>query len=850
MAKTSNVVESVDWKILKLAGKQVHFSGKFDPYSTDSLECLKESVVQEGATVADRLTAKVAYLVLNEPTGLSATEKRAADFNSKGASITVLSPPQLRALLLPANAEAHAMLIAGPEGRRLFAQRVNSHGFSFRELKYEPKLPFQIRNIDLSGQDLSVAPLVAVDLQKSDLSNAVIRATSNDLPEVGFLKQCNLNGAKMAVDVRQVIDCSGQKADLSDSVFGEASAAGKPRRPPMRGDFTNAKLVGCRFFGTDISGSIFDNADLSHATIWESTAKGVSFRSACLKGFGVSKMELAKVDFSGADLSECEFGMQTTLVDCNLTNASLKNAFLMGCRFRGCCLDGADFTGANLAQADFTGVDTSKAIGLVKVNRTVAAGSTLKQLSDLLSPLGEFSMTIEVQQGKGRVKFSLRRNSWNIVARWTRCLMGEKVGNLRPDMKSLSDAVVDFVNLFPEAVPQLQTIEVESARCNLPPPELLQLVIEAWCETFGTDCPKADQLQKDRLAFEKEQEKRSTKFLEALKKPDGVARWNKQVAFFKHTLESKKWFPFADLERLKLDGADFSGMRFTSGKFNRSSLLDTNIDECEFEICQFVGASLKISPRKSRFQQCNFSNATLSGSDLSNSDLCNSTFCKAKLQDVDLSAAKLQGVDFTGSKLDWCNLKDAEFDEVTRFPQGFEIPAKMKWTGKGVNPRAAQLAAGSGPISLSRFMSIIEASVDADRLKKALAMLRAERFELFADAKEDYLVGVVKSQNDPERVYSCRLSKAGEFACCTQNLNPCGGLRGAPCKHLLVLIIGMTKSDKLDPTVVNKWLIASRNQKPVLDKDLMSETLLRFKGAEAGEIDWRPMETIPEDYFV
>ena len=29
----------------------------------------------------------------------------------------------------------------------------------------------------------------------------------------------------------------------------------------------------------------------------------------------------------------------------------------------------------------------------------------------------------------------------------------------------------------------------------------------------------------------------------------------------------------------------------------------------------------------------------------------------------------------------------------------------------------------------------------------------------------------------------------------------------------------------------------------------MTETLLRFKGAEAGEVDWRPTETIPEDFY-
>jgi hypothetical protein len=32
-------------------------------------------------------------------------------------------------------------------------------------------------------------------------------------------------------------------------------------------------------------------------------------------------------------------------------------------------------------------------------------------------------------------------------------------------------------------------------------------------------------------------------------------------------------------------------------------------------------------------------------------------------------------------------------------------------------------------------------------------------------------------------------------------------------------------------------------------REQVSDTLLRYKGAEAGEIDWRPTETIPEDFY-
>jgi hypothetical protein len=147
------------------------------------------------------------------------------------------------------------------------------------------------------------------------------------------------------------------------------------------------------------------------------------------------------------------------------------------------------------------------------------------------------------------------------------------------------------------------------------------------------------------------------------------------------------------------------------------------------------------------------------------------------------------------------------------------------------------------------FYQALTTKVEAGRIDNARKMLKAERFELFADVKDDAVVGVVRSQSSSERVYSCRLANDGRFACCTQNLLPCGGLRGALCKHLLVLIVGLTKAGKLDPATVDAWVDASKSQQPALDKDLMSETFIRFKGAEAGEVDWRPTETIPEDFY-
>jgi hypothetical protein len=147
------------------------------------------------------------------------------------------------------------------------------------------------------------------------------------------------------------------------------------------------------------------------------------------------------------------------------------------------------------------------------------------------------------------------------------------------------------------------------------------------------------------------------------------------------------------------------------------------------------------------------------------------------------------------------------------------------------------------------FLTLLRGTTDGSRLANALTMLKAERFQLFSQVEDEAVVGVVRSQSSVSRVYSCRLGADGSFGCGTQNLRTCGGLRGAVCKHLLVLIVGLVRGGAFAPEVAQRWVRASHQRRPTLDPDAMSATFLRYKGAEAGEVDWRPTETIPEDYY-
>jgi len=163
---------------------------------------------------------------------------------------------------------------------------------------------------------------------------------------------------------------------------------------------------------------------------------------------------------------------------------------------------------------------------------------------------------------------------------------------------------------------------------------------------------------------------------------------------------------------------------------------------------------------------------------------------------------------------------------------------------------ATKVARAVGKVSdIASFLKALEIRVEKAKIDKATKMLKAERFKLFNDVTDEFVSGVVKSQTDPDLVYACQLDNAGTYACCTQNLNICGGLRGSICKHLLVLIIGLVKAGELDPTSIDEWIAKTHTGKPELDKEKMGEIFIKYKGAEAGEVDWRPTETLPEDYY-
>jgi hypothetical protein len=156
---------------------------------------------------------------------------------------------------------------------------------------------------------------------------------------------------------------------------------------------------------------------------------------------------------------------------------------------------------------------------------------------------------------------------------------------------------------------------------------------------------------------------------------------------------------------------------------------------------------------------------------------------------------------------------------------------------------------------LAEFVVALPSLTDTKRIERALDMLRKQSMQLYTDVADDHVAGIVRSQTGYADYYSTRLSADGRYSCCDSSLGWCMGMGGKPCKHLLVLLLGLVQSGELPVANAKTWLANTRQPKsrraPPGEniQQLLADTILRYKAAEAGEVDWRPTETVPEDYY-
>jgi uncharacterized protein YjbI with pentapeptide repeats len=439
---------------------------------------------------------------------------------------------------------------------------------------------------------------------------------------------------------------------------------------------------------------------------------------------------------------------------------------------------------------------------------------------------------------------------------------------------SVEDALREIARKYPKARLQHGSVKVALERGQATGSALKLVATQALYEAFGQPIPTPEDLAKAAKESRAAKKGAGAEIVAQLRKGKAAVRaFNDRPSAERSAAVLCK----ADLSDCDLTGIDFASADLTGADLSRARLTRAKFRDplhgATLKGAKLTGADLsRAELALSKCREADFTGARLAHAQLQSAGLALARLGGADLTEADLTHADLKGADLTGAKLAGCRLygadlrgadfsntdltgsevDTAEFDEQTRWPSGFKPTDAMRWKGVGADPRLAPSRKEKSrpkPTDFTGFLGRLKSATDEAKLGKALSMLKADRFRLFARVKDDHLVGVVKSQSDPALVYSCRLGADGAYSCCTQNLNVCGGLRGSPCKHLLVLVVGLTKAGELDPGTAHEWTQASRGRKPALDRDLMTETLLQFKGAEAGEVDWRPTETIPEDFY-
>jgi hypothetical protein len=330
--------------------------------------------------------------------------------------------------------------------------------------------------------------------------------------------------------------------------------------------------------------------------------------------------------------------------------------------------------------------------------------------------------------------------------------------------------------------------------------------------------------------------------------PGGVKKWNRLTAV-------ERWQ--VKLRRADLSGCDLAGIKLgvldaEQASFVGTTLTGARLEGC-FADCNFADANLTGAKLEgATFPDADFARARLAGVNLRTAALRRARFDGTDLTGADLRAADLCAADLSGANLTDARLDNATFDARTKWPAGFALPGELKWTGRGTDPRLSGKGKKAIATDFSGLMARLNALIDPKRMKRTLDMLKAGKNQLFSEVEPSLVRGIVRSQTQEDLVYSCVLTAEGVYACCTADLSVCMGLSGEPCKHLLVLLIGLARAGQLDPTTIDRWVMAAAGQNPKWNKTTrnhVSDALLKYQGVQAGEIDWRPTETIPEDFY-
>lgn len=397
------------------------------------------------------------------------------------------------------------------------------------------------------------------------------------------------------------------------------------------------------------------------------------------------------------------------------------------------------------------------------------------------------------------------------------------------------------------AAPFPETVIMEHAGSSLALEDLYNLAHAAWCEALKCP-PSSTPIDSESGRKHREEIMRAKLWPKLIGGESGIAAWN-NVA---HAATEVDWkgsqLTGLQLQRVQLGRLDFSNSTFEGANLDRARLGMAQLNHATFRGASMVAASLPYAK------------------------LCNAILVDTNLSDSDCTLTDLRGADLSGAVVTGAKFAGAQYDETTVLPANFPQWSDLSWVGSG--PDAYMLAQKQGLSQRSinnfdQFMALLLATFGRTRMENARKMLVKDRCLVFAEVTENGVIGVVRSHLEPDVAYGCHLGIAGQYSCITQKLTPCKnlkdtqwhakraketgelgvGLRVAPCKHLMVLFITLAQTNKMDLPLLSKAVLDTIDRKPVLAKALVTKILLKYQSAQTGALDWRPPESVPEDYY-
>jgi len=605
-----------------------------------------------------------------------------------------------------------------------------------------------------------------------------------------FEKQITPSDDEIVVAIRQ-----GQTAvDLFNDALGSTYAYGRatPRRTIVGESFAGCDLSHYRFHDTSFDGCDFSGAKMQNAIFTKTTRCNFDRAIAA----GASFLDATGSTFKAANLRDAQISMMAVAdIDfswADLTQARFnsypmrKRVPLSGMVFRNANLKSASFGDVHLVESDFAAADLSGAM---------AHGATFG--------------------GCNFHKANLRGVAWNGCTLPQCDFSGANLREAKLAEADLSGAKFDGADLTGS--------------------NLRGAKLDGVIDLAGTKGYDADALQEVTAG-------------PALTSLDAIVGQSKRIKFTFKVAEPMvgnrvRQANVAHSDHLRTITADTSGLQWGWGV--RTPLTTHGMARKRTKLSEeLLSAARLVGSVKIQFETLDISTHKSSVKSAEMRAAITNALCEAFSQEAP-DAEKI------GALVKSQRTKDREAAAEARKQREEYKKREEQLKAKEAKKieKKIEKAVGGKVTDIASFLKALELRADVAKIQKATKMLKAEKFQLFNDITDAHMSGVVKSQTDPDLVYACRIESDGQYACCTQNLNICGGLRGSICKHLLVLIIGLVKAGRLDPGTIDGWVAKSRSTKPELNKETMGEIFIRYKGAEAGEVDWRPTETVPEDYY-